>query len=456
MSKKIRNTPVRTFFLVLFVIIFLLLLHLLPEMTIASVKLRNVNILCDIYPDKQESSETAIQVKIPKLHQQNNKFKETFPPGVTCIEDYGNDYDMDYFYSALNNVNKMSRPVRIAYFGDSFIEGDIVTGDLRQLLQSKYGGKGVGWVDCASITSSFRKTVYETSKGWISHSIVEHGFNRDIQGINQRYFIPKGQACTMLKCSNNRANSKTCELSEIYYYSKHPFKLSATVNGESSKTYSIAVNKLSTAKATGNINNIRWNIKEATNSSYFYGITMESNKGVIVDNFSMRGSPGFTLSSIPKQTLISFSKLRPYDLIIIQYGLNVAKDICPAAYYRLYQHRMEKVVNSIKSVYPHTSILIASVSDRCSRDMNGICTSSGIKPLTIYQQMIAANTHVAFFNLFKAMKSKGGMKEMVDKKQANLDYTHLNFKGGRVIGKCFFDALIAGKVNYDKRNLILK
>ena len=37
------------------------------------------------------------------------------------------------------------RPVRIAVLGDSFIEGDIITADLREQLQNLCGGRGVGF-----------------------------------------------------------------------------------------------------------------------------------------------------------------------------------------------------------------------------------------------------------------------------------------------------------------------
>lgn len=32
--------------------------------------------------------------------------------------------------------------MRIAFFGDSFVEGDILTADLREKLQLAYGGGG--------------------------------------------------------------------------------------------------------------------------------------------------------------------------------------------------------------------------------------------------------------------------------------------------------------------------
>ena len=37
----------------------------------------------------------------------------------------------------------MKRPVRIAYFGDSFIEADIFTADLREMLQQEFDFEGI-------------------------------------------------------------------------------------------------------------------------------------------------------------------------------------------------------------------------------------------------------------------------------------------------------------------------
>ena len=42
--------------------------------------------------------------------------------------------------------------------------------------------------------------------------------------------------------------------------------------------------------------------------------------------FSVRGSSGLHLRSIPLHTLRDFQRLRPYDLIVVQYGLNVATE----------------------------------------------------------------------------------------------------------------------------------
>lgn len=93
---------------------------------------------------------------------------------MTCIEDYSDSTlrGMTPFYRALDELAQRPRQVRIAVFGDSFIEADILTADLRNMLQDKYGGCGVGFVTITSMTSGFRPTVRHSFGGWQSHSVM--------------------------------------------------------------------------------------------------------------------------------------------------------------------------------------------------------------------------------------------------------------------------------------------
>ena len=49
------------------------------------------------------------------------------------------------FFAALNGISTLGRPVRVAFLGDSFIEGDILTADFRERMQARFGGRGVGF-----------------------------------------------------------------------------------------------------------------------------------------------------------------------------------------------------------------------------------------------------------------------------------------------------------------------
>lgn len=79
----------------------------------------------------------------------------------------------DSFYRALDEIQSKGRLVRIAVFGDSFIEADIFTADLREMLQKRFGGCGVGFVTITSMTSGYRPTVRHSFGGWSSHAVTD-------------------------------------------------------------------------------------------------------------------------------------------------------------------------------------------------------------------------------------------------------------------------------------------
>ena len=72
----------------------------------------------------------------------------------------GNVAQLKGFFKALKNSKK--KQVRIAHYGDSIIEGDLITADFRQKMQSKFGGKGVGFLSITSQDIQFRVTTKQS------------------------------------------------------------------------------------------------------------------------------------------------------------------------------------------------------------------------------------------------------------------------------------------------------
>ena len=62
-------------------------------------------------------------------------------------------------------------------------------------------------------------------------------------------------------------------------------------------------------------------------------------------------------------------------------------------------------------------------------------------------------TGIAYWNLFEAMGGEGSIQKMVkaNPSQANRDYTHINFKGGKHLATLLYETLVYGKEQYDKR-----
>ena len=108
-----------------------------------------------------------------------------------------------------------------------------------------------------------------------------------------------------------------------------------------------------------------------------------------------------------------FNEQRPYDLIILQYGLNVATE--RGRNYDKYIAGMQTTVQHLKEAFPQAAILIVSVGDRDYKTEEGeLRTMPGIKNLVRYQQNLAADEAVAFWNMFEAMGGEGSIRRIYD------------------------------------------
>ena len=444
----------RVFFLVLSVTLVLVGMYFLPQVSVAGYSLRQVNILSDVMRD---TSETESAVEEQMMETEYVAYEDSVPAGMVPIEDFrdslGLDREMDRFYEALRSVGK--RPVRIAYFGDSFIEGDILTAAIRDLLQSRFGGRGVGFVDIQSKTAGFRTTVLSGSRGWTEYSAVNsRGFNPKLQGINCRYYIPSPGAVVDMRGQNRvyEGHLDTVQVATLFFSPGQGLSMNCSVNGGDYRPlYEAPADSVAdvpqSRSVKGKIGHI--DIKVAGNGR-FYGLALEDRTGIVLDNFSMRGSIGWHLGQIPVDVLKQFAKLRNYDLIIMHFGLNMAT---PTTHnYSGFCERFKTGINHFREAYPDASLLIMSISNRDARADNGtLQTMKGVEALVEAQREMAREEGVAFWNLQQGMGGSGSMVRLQKEGKASRDYTHINFKGGEDIGKTFYDVLMNGKMNYDRR-----
>lgn len=438
----------------LLVLVGLALMHFLPRLSVGEHVMRRVDVLADVRVPKVVEEEP--DSLLPPPSRVKPAFVDTCRAGMTCIEDYSDSTlrGMTPFYRALEELARRPRPVRIAVFGDSFIEADILTADLRQLLQSRYGGCGVGFVTITSMTNGFRPTVRHSFGGWQSHSITDSTyFDRRKQGISGHYFIPRPGAYVELRGQTKYASHlDTCRQASIFFCSKGDVTLTVKVNGKDEQTRTFtATDDLQEMQVDGRIGSVRWTVDEA-DSTLFYGLAMDGTEGITLDNFSLRGSSGLSLRTIPVWMMREFNEQRPYDLIILQYGLNVATE--RGRNYDKYRDGMQTTIAHLKKAFPQSGLLIVSVGDRDYKTEDGtLRTMPGIKNLVRYQQNLAADNGIAFWNLYEAMGGEGSMATLVHAKpsMANYDYTHINFRGGKHLAGLLFEALIYGKEQYDRR-----
>jgi len=135
----------------------------------------NVNLITDLIKDAPVLSDsvkkTSNQTKTVKLPKSNFELYKT----GRLIIDFSTDTSqpsIQKFLSKLTDLKKnRKRKIRIAYIGDSMIEGDLISQTLRILFQQYFGGNGVGFIPITSQVSKFRQTViHQYSSGWKDES----------------------------------------------------------------------------------------------------------------------------------------------------------------------------------------------------------------------------------------------------------------------------------------------
>lgn len=459
------NDASRTFVLTGVVVFILLMMHHLPDITVGSTQMRPVDILSqledgggkklqDVIPPPKAPKQVAVE-----RHGKKIDFKEVWPKGVEPIIDYSNGLPggMDAFYEALSKVKTLGRPVRIAWWGDSYIEGDIVSADIRDRFQTDYGGYGVGWVDCGTPIIRSRRSIQQEYSGIKEHVVVKKPFDEGRESLAERYYTASPGASCRTFAYRFYPHCQKWTSAQLFFRAAQPMTIEVeTSTGQKSRqTFGPSTAVLHTTTKGQWMNSIKYAFPDITSQSTLYGMALESGQGVILDNFAMRGSSGITLAKMPEQMLADFRKVRPYDLIIIQFGLNEAVQGNTLPILKLYMEKMKRSVMHLKKAFPEASILIMSVPDREQRGNDGIRTLQEVHNLVSLQQQLAADCHVAFLNFFQAMGGDGSVKPLVDQGYANKDYTHLSFGGGKIVANRVYRSFPAGLKNYQRKKKMM-
>lgn len=341
--------------------------------------------------------------------------------------------------------------VRIAYLGDSMIEGDLLSQSLRSLLQQVYGGSGVGFVPIASQVAQFRRTALASASPDWKDLNFKNTKNRDLF-ISGHVFFSSGS--DWVKIKDNTSKDTSIVLGKYLLY------------GPATDSSSVIVNKKAVMlddrlpfnrKLISHNKDKSISVLTADRALPLFGLSFESDYGVVVDNFSFRGISGLELGRINADMLKEINEQNAYDLIIFQYGVNVLykpDDID----FSWYKRAAIPVINKMKACFSKADVLIVGTGDRAFRYPEGYQSAVGIESLIREQASMAAQTDCAFFSLYAAM---GGKNSMVNWAQqtpslANKDYVHPNALGAKLLARRLFEAINKQVKKSESTNLIEK
>ncbi|MEI9911304.1 MAG: hypothetical protein WDO71_17570 [Bacteroidota bacterium] len=407
----------------------------------SSTSLNNINLVADLLkkdstasPDSSADNTAGIEIT-KKVHEDFMLYQKGH-----FITDFNTDTTDPSLTGFLHKLHELKtgkkRKVRIAYFGDSMIEGDLLTQTLRKLLQQAFGGSGVGFVPVTSQVSQFRQTVTDNySDGWEDVNFKSGNSNRLF--FSGHLFHTAGASVQM---TDQTVTDTTAIIEKSILCGHVPKPLNITVN---SRPVSLNPAKAFNRIVLGNDKNTGIRLAVTNDQLPVYGISFESASGIIVDNFSFRGITGIEWNRIDSSFLESIEENNPYDLIIFQYGVNLLFRPNDKNF-SWYAKSMLPVVKKFRNCFTETDFLLISTADRAFRYGTQYKSAIGIDSLIKVQAAMAFETNSCFYNQYETMGGANSIVDWATRKPslANKDYVHPNHKGAEILANHFFEALM--------------
>ena len=362
-------------------------------------------------------------------------------PVIPVVEDVQGDSNvLRAFRQGLEEVNR--RTVRVVHYGDSQIEEDRMTQTLRRHLQALYGGGGVGMLPLHQTipTRTIKQTltingIRQTSQqGPRRHLVYGPKAQRREDGV----YGAMGQVAIIGNTALQRQDSAVLHVepmgkkpyTETYFnrlrlWAKGDFRcyLNEQPIPDSDRTSIVLADSTTSCDLA------------LVGCGEVYAISLETEKGVIVDNVPMRGCTGTIFTDIDSTQLATFYRESNTRLIIMQFGGNaIPFNEQPSTIAGTVQS-LRKQVRYLRQCAPEASILFVGPGDMLTL-IDGEATTYPLLPyMDRLLRKMAAEEHIAYFSLYEMMGGKESMLRWQKNGWAGSDGVHFTRRGAEIAGE---------------------
>ncbi|MDR1683484.1 MAG: hypothetical protein LBS25_08915 [Candidatus Symbiothrix sp.] len=373
-------------------------------------------------------------------------FFETHPSRIRLPENNWR-YFHDLFES-FDSCRVRKKVIHILHYGDSQIEGDRITGFIRQELQEKFGGNGPGLLPAVQVIPS--AAVGQTASENIARYIIA-GSHKN-QAPHRRYGalgqvgMFSGHASIGVNARNNKntyENVKSFRKIRLFVGKSNPkFKATLSIGNKQPKA----------AVFGSTVKTFTWNLGapikqfklQLTGSGEIYGLSVDGESGVAVDNIPFRGSSGTFFSTMDSEVLQSMYKTLNVGLILLEFGGNVMPSIKNEKQILSYKETISKQIAYLKRIHPQAKIILIGPADMSKKVAGKLQTYPHLEEVVCALEEAALQSGAGYWNMYDVM---GGQNSMIDwvkssPKLAAPDYIHFTNRGAERIAHLFYESLM--------------
>lgn len=367
-------------------------------------------------------------------------------------------------FEALEQSQQGSRPVRVMHYGDSQIEGDRMSALFRARMQEKFGGGGPGLVAAKPLTSSMSVTVESSESmeryaqyGGVDKRVTHRRygamavFSRFAPIVPDSIYAETEMHTGWVSLSVSRAafgTAKNYNSLKMYYgFNRSEVNVKVFLDDVLFTDENLPANKGLRVR--------RWHfdkppgkimiIMEGYDSPDIYGLSLESDQGVVLDNISMRGSSGTTfgsLETVPFKPMLDSLNVK---LLIMQYGGNTVPYIKDKDAAYGYARGFKSQIEHMKQLCPGAAVIVIGPSDMSTKIEGKMQTYPNLVHVRDALKQAAFDAGAGFFDIYEAMGGQNSMLEWVgaDPPLAATDYVHFSPQGARIIAEAFIKSFLA-------------
>lgn len=427
------------------------------------VKYADINTILD----RQNLLNDSVLVAIAEGKPVRKINADSLRNSITPIEYPGNDTTLLYpVFRSLKNLRNSGELIRIMHYGDSQIEDDRITSLLRNRLQALFGGSGAGLVPASQLFPYAFSMKQESSQNWERYT----GFTRRDTSIGHTRYGPLASFCTFTPVNARRnesaeawirfgispysyKNTKTFTQCRVFYgWNKAPF-LSELYVDETLADADIF-------PASSHLKVIKWTFDSPENeimlkfkgpqSPEIYGIALDGQKGVAVDNIPLRGCSGLFFTALDQKLMSAIYKELNVKLFILQFGGNFVPSGLDdfSGYEKWFYNQLVHIMK----LCPSAKILVIGVADMSIRDRNYFVTNPNVEKVRDALRSASFKAGATFWDMYKAMGGKNSMPSWVnaDPPLASDDFVHFNPRGAKTIAEIFYNSFILEYHKYEK------
>ena len=334
----------------------------------------------------------------------------------------------DPVFRAFEQARKDGKTVRVAHYGDSQIELDRISSNLREALQTRFGGLGTGMFP-AMTTTPMASVSHYASGGFSFYTMIVDSTTR--RAGHNRY----GPLTQVTSFSGNGTVNLRVQ------------KQKSTLETKDGVTWTTWTFRRPVEKAT----------LKLAGSAEIYGVATDGTAGVTVDNIPMRGSTGHILTRIDKNLMKAAFELDGTRLVILQFGGNFVPAAGSSKAISGYMDQVREQIAYYREVAPDAKILFIGPSDMAASTEDGrIVSYRRLPELVDSLKTVSLASGAAYWDLYRMMGGQNSMAQWVRHypAYAGPDYVHFTPTGAKLVGETLSRSFLTYYDFYDLRKTL--